>query len=75
MAVVEAENLLAETNRERGHLDAAPARDQEMAQFVDEHDDREYREERCEIEHRAAQGGGEAGKGYHQFLRSNRKKP
>ncbi len=52
--VVEADDLRAEAEREDQHLDAAPARHQEMAEFVEKHDDGEHEQERHDIADRAA---------------------
>ena len=49
VAVVEADKFGAETDREHQDPDAAPARDQEMAELVEEHDDRQNEQERDDI--------------------------
>ncbi|MGY4294725.1 hypothetical protein ACVWXN_002820 [Bradyrhizobium sp. i1.4.4] len=45
MAVVETDQLRSETEREGQHPNARPARDQEMAEFMEEHDDRQDEQE------------------------------
>ena len=39
MAVVEADEFRPETERERQHFHARPSGDQEVAEFMEEHDD------------------------------------
>ncbi len=48
-AVVEADQLGSEADREAGHPDAAPPPDQEMAHLVDEHHDGEDEQERHDV--------------------------
>ena len=49
MAVVAPEQFLAETDREGEHPDTAPARHQEMAKFMKEHDNRQDEDERNDV--------------------------
>src|SRR4029453_3083445 len=46
MTVVEAEKLRPEADREHQHPDAAPACNQEMAELVEEYDNRKQKQER-----------------------------
>ena len=49
MAVIEAEQLRAKTNRKREHTHAAPARDQEVTELMKENDDGEHEEKRNDV--------------------------
>ena len=51
MPVGEAEQLLAETDRERQDFYAAPAGNQEMAELVEEHHDRQHDQEGKAVAH------------------------
>ena len=46
MAIVEADELRAETHRKSQHPHAAPARDQEVAELVEEHDNAQSEQKR-----------------------------
>src|SRR2546423_15439007 len=49
MAVVKADEFWPEAERESQHFHARPPRDQEMAKFVKENDDREHEQERDDV--------------------------
>ena len=56
VTVVEAEQLGPKADGENQHSDAAPARDQEVAEFMKEHDDGQDEQKRDEVtQHAAAQ--------------------
>ena len=54
VAVVEADDFGPETDRKHQHLDAAPARHQEMAKLMKEHDNCQDKQERDQIADEAA---------------------
>ena len=60
VAVVEADEFRAETDRKSQHPHAAPARDQEVAELVEEHDDRQDEQKRDDIAGRARRQSAQA---------------
>ena len=61
MAIIEPQQFAPEPDREREHLDAAPAGDHEVPKLVEEHNDREHEQERNDVAEHAPANRAEVG--------------